>query len=457
MAKNHPRTKGVLTGQAEASYIARHMLLPAQDFISRAVVSGSILLVCSGVALIWANSPWRDSYQQLWAIPIGLRIGEFALAKDLQHLVNDGLMAIFFFAVGLEVKRELLVGELSSRKRAILPAAAALGGMLVPAAIYVALNSGRASMSGWGIPMATDIAFALAVLAILGSRIPSEMRVLLLGLAVADDIGAVLVIAVFYTTDLNLWALGVAVVLAAALVLMQRVGFHAAASYVVVGIMVWLAVLQSGVHATLAGIVLGALTPMKARVSKQSFQITVDRLQNRYRDALVGRSEQRAEMILGELEDLSRATESPLERAERLVHPWVTLVVLPVFALANAGVELSGKVFASAVNSPITWGITLGLVVGKTVGITAFAWIAVRLRLAALPEKVGWPQVLGMALVAGIGFTVSLFVATLAFSDEQMIAEGKVGILAGSITAAVLGYLLLRQVSRPALSEKGSF
>jgi NhaA family Na+:H+ antiporter len=454
MSENHARSKGVLKSQAGGSYVARRMLLPAQDFIGRAGVSGKILLVCSALALAWANSPFRDWYHWLWDTPIVFSVGRLVISKNLHHLVNDGLMTIFFFAVALEVKRELLVGELSSVKRAILPVAAALGGMLVPAAIYVALNAGKASISGWGVPMATDIAFALAVLAALGSRIPAELRVLLLAVAVADDIGAVLVIAVFYTADINLTALGMAGIFSAAVVIMRRAGFQAGASYVVVGILVWLAMLKSGIHATLAGIVLGALTPLKPRISKESFLTTSDQLQGRYRAALDHEDEERTEMLLGQFEDLSRATESPLERAERMVHPWVTLVVLPLFALANAGVELSSEVLRSALSSPITLGIVIGLVAGKTAGIAGFSWLAVRLKMAVLPSRVAWPQLLGMAAVAGVGFTVSLFIAGLAFSDERTMAEAKVGILAGSIGAALLGYGVLRLVSKAPPPER---
>jgi Na+:H+ antiporter, NhaA family len=344
------------------------------------------------VALAWANSPWRASYDSWWHTEAVLRIGTWRLAEDLRHWVNDGLMTLFFFVVGLEIKRELVDGQLRSARAAALPVVAALGGMVTPALLYAAVNLGGDGAGGWGIPMATDIAFALGVVALLGRAVPSSLKVFLLTLAIVDDIGAIVVIAVFYTDDLAATALLAAAVLLLVVLVMRRLRVSYVPLYALVGAGVWLATFQSGVHATLAGVVLGLLTPA----------VVADRL-------------------------------------EHAIHPWTSYVVVPVFALANAGVWLGGDALSDAVGSPVAAGIVLGLLVGKTVGITAFTWVATRLRLADLPHDVRWSQLVAVAAVAGIGFTVSLFISGLAFDAPALDAEAKVGILFASVVAAVGG------------------
>jgi Na+:H+ antiporter, NhaA family len=445
MARLPARSKGALSQLASESYVTRRLVLPAQDFIHRSGVSGALLVLASLIALSLANSPWQHAYHGFWDTPVRISIGSIGLTKSLHHLVNDGLMAIFFFVIGLEIKRELLQGELSSISRALTPIIGALGGMIVPALLYVVINYGDPGIRGWGIPIATDIAFALAVLALAGRYIPPELRVLLLAIAIVDDIGGILVIAVFYTEKINLWALAFAVCVVFFVIFMRRLGFRAPASYVIAAILLWLVVLKSGVHATLAGVVLGALTPIKGK-EPGNFAVVLKELEKRYQDAVLNRDDEAAAVALGRLEEAVIETEPPLERAERLLHPWVTGLVLPLFALANAGVTLSWNGILTAAQSPVAVGVSTGLILGKLAGILSFCWIASSLGIAKLPGRVTWSQMAGMATVAGIGFTVSLFIASLSFTDELMLEHAKVGILFASLVAATAGALLLKAV-----------
>ncbi len=442
-----PRSRGSLRVQAERSYIARQVLLPAQAFIHTQAVSGAVLLVATVAAMVWANSPWDESYFDLWERTITLDVSIFSIEEDLRHWVNDGLMVLFFFVVALEIKREVVHGELSERQRAALPAAAALGGMLLPAAIFLALNAGGAGEKGWGIPMATDIAFALGVLALLGKRIPTEVRVFLLALAIVDDIGAILVIAVFYTESLSFEALGAAALLLGVIIAMNRGGVLSMNPYFVVGALVWVAILKSGIHATITGVLLGVLAPATPHYSKETFAESADRLMGRFRAALSAGDEEAAETVLGQIEETALGSEAPLDRLERLLQPWTSYAAVPLFALANAGIVLSGGVIGDAASSTITLGIVLGLMAGKLLGIVSFSWVAVRLGLGSLPRGMTWPQMVGVGLVAGIGFTVSLFITGLAFTDAELVSDAKIGILAGSLLAGVAGYLLLRVVT----------
>ncbi len=444
-----PRSRGARLITAQRAYVSRVLLPPVQEFISRETSGGIVLLAAAVAALIWANSPWDNQYFDLWGSVMTIDAGIFRISEDLQHWVNDALMAVFFFVVALEIKREVLHGELADPRLAALPMAAALGGMAVPALLYAAFTAGGDGARGWGIPMATDIAFALGVLALLGNRIPSQLRLFLLTLAIVDDLGAILVIALFYTNDLAVGSLGIAALLVLAMLLMQRLGIRGFAPYALAGGALWVAVFESGVHATIAGVVLGLLTPSTPRLSARTFFESARGLLGDFRRAFRGRDAEQAELLAEEMEDLSRETEAPLERLERVLHPWSSYVVLPVFALANAGISLSGDTIRDAASSSVTFGVVVGLLAGKLAGILGAAWLAVRLKIAALPAGVGWLQLAGAGLLGGIGFTVSLFITGLAFDDARLTADAKIGILAASVTAGLAGYWFLRLVPQP--------
>jgi Na+:H+ antiporter, NhaA family len=421
--------------------VARLIARPVREFLDTEVAGGVVLLAAAVVALIWANSPFQDSYDTLLHTEISISIGGLELAEDLQHWINDALMVLFFFVVGLEVKRELSLGELSDPKKAAFPSIAALGGMVVPALIYVALNFGGEGGGGWGIPMATDIAFALGVLALFGNRVHPSLKVFLLSLAVADDIGAIVVIALFYTTELNVVALLVAAGLLGLIALLRVVRVIWIPLYVLVGAAVWLATYESGVHATIAGVALGLMTPVRPS-------------QDPNEDGNDAAEPDREHLEGGEGEGFSphrvrawrlRAQERVAvgEYLEHLLHPWTSFVVIPIFALANAGVSLSADDLSNAVSSPVTLGILGGLVAGKLAGISLFAYAAQRFGFAEVPSGVSPAQIMGAAAIAGIGFTVSLFITELAFDEERLIDEAKVGILAASVLAAVVGAVIL--------------
>jgi NhaA family Na+:H+ antiporter len=423
-------------------------LRPFQRFAHTESAGGVVLLACAALALAWANSPWAASYFHLWETHVGVRVAGRALDLSLHHWINDGLMAVFFFVVGLEIKREMLVGELSSVRQAALPIAGALGGMLVPALIYVAINAGGAGSAGWGIPMATDIAFALGVLALLGPRVPVVLKVFLTALAIADDIGAVLVIALFYTSDLAWSALLAGGVILGALIALNVLGVRRPGAYLALGVLLWLAFLQSGVHATVAGVVLAMTIPSRTRVHEEEF-LAVARGAIEEFDAacqpgetvLTNRAQQEA---IEALEHVSEGVQSPLFTMERKLHGAVAFFIMPVFALANAGVSLGGLL--DALSLPVTLGVVLGLVIGKPLGITLFAWLAVGVGWATLPAQASWRTLHGVSWLGGIGFTMSLFIAGLAFSDASLLDSAKVGILGASLVAGIAGWAMLRRV-----------
>jgi len=372
------------------------------DFIKSEVSGGAVLLVAAVAAMLWANAPFGDSYESFWQTKLTLGFGQLAITEDLQHWVNDALMVFFFFVVGLEIKRELVVGELNERSKALLPLIAAIGGILVPGLIFLSLNLGGVGEGGWAIPMATDIAFAVAVLALLGKRIPSGVRLLLLSIAIIDDVIAILIIALFYSKDISLvWlAAGAAGILI--VYLMQRFGVSRIWPYWAIGIVVWVAFLSSGVHATIAGVILGLMTP--------------------------------AHPVKGRhvIEDL-----------ERQLHPWTSMVIVPLFALANAGIVISASILADATASMIFWGVALGLVFGKVIGIGFGISIAQRFGWGTTPDGVTSSHAWGVAALGGIGFTVSLFIAELSFENEQLLEYAKIGIFTGSIVSALIGVFLL--------------
>lgn len=415
--------------------LARLVARPVREFL-RVEAAGSVLLLAAAVvALVWANSAYADGYDSFWHASISVDLGVLQLEETLQHWVNDALMVIFFFVVGLEIKYELVHGDLRDPKTAALPIVAAVGGMLVPAAIYLAVIGGGEGSSGWGIPMATDIAFAVGVLGLLGRRIPSAARLFLLTLAIVDDIGAILVIAVFYTDDLDLVALTIALALLGVMIAMRVLRIWSVPAYFVVGVLVWLATLESGVHATLAGVAIGLLTP--------ATPLLQERVARRYaQEALSDRQLDADE--LHRLRFLLDESVSIVERLQTRLHPISAYVVLPVFALANAGVHLGDGVLGEALGSTVALGIAAGLVVGKPLGILLASYIAVKVGLGRLPDHTGWRMVAGLGAVGGIGFTVSLFIAGLSFPGEELLTEeAKVGILVGSLIAALVGVGLL--------------
>ena len=385
------------------------------DFVKSEVSGGAVLLVAAIAAMLWANAPFGGTYESFWSTKLTIGFGEFSITEDLQHWVNDALMVLFFFVVGLEIKRELVVGELNDRSKAMLPLIAAIGGVLIPGLIYLSLNAGGEGADGWAIPMATDIAFAVAVLALLGKRIPSGVRLLLLSIAIIDDVIAILIIAVFYSTDISMiWlAAGAAGILV--VYLMQRFDISSIWPYWIIGAVVWVAFLSSGVHATIAGVILGLMTP--------------------------------AHPIKGRhvIEDL-----------EHRLHPWTSMVIVPLFALANAGIVISATILADATASMIFWGVAVGLIVGKVLGIGAGIAVAQKLGWGKVPEGVSSAHVWGVAALGGIGFTVSLFIAELSFESEQLLEYAKIGIFTGSILSALFGVFLLTRRARAKPTATGT-
>lgn len=409
-----------------------------------ASAGGVVLLFAALVAIIWINSPWGDSYVSFWHTHVSIDLALFTIEEDLRHWVNEALMTVFFFVVGLEVKREIVHGELSDRRRAALPVIAALGGMIFPALIFTGFNLGGPGEGGWGIPMATDIAFAVGVISILGNRVPFGVKILLLALAVADDIGAIVVIAVFYTSGLSLaWLAGAAAVFGV-IVVSNRLGVRNLNVYVVLGALMWVAMLESGVEATLAGVALGLLAPASYFYDPQTYPDVAEDLIRRFREALLVGSKDEQEGILRQMADLTEGTEAPLERLERALQPWVSFGILPLFALANAGVVLNADVISEALTSPVSRGAALGLLIGKPMGIFLFTFLAVRLGVASLPNRATWGDILGVGLIGGIGFTVALFVTNLAFTDPALLDQAKIGVFFASILAGAFGFMFLR-------------
>ncbi len=429
---------------------------PFQYFADKASSGGILLIAAAVVALVWANSPWGASYTGLWGTKLSIGLGNVSIEEDLTHWINDGLMAVFFLVIGLEIKREILVGELSSPRQAALPIAAALGGAVIPAAIYVGINFGTDGISGWGIPMATDIAFALGVLALLGERVPVSLKVFLTALAIVDDIVAVMVIALFYTSDVSWSALAVGAAFVVALIAANLAGVGKPLPYALLGIGLWLCFLQSGVHATIAGVLLAMTVPASSFIDTGTFLNRSRSLLDRFEQA-----EERGDSVLsnderqGALHALNRANEDvepPLQELEHALHPWVVFAVMPLFALANAGVVL-GEDFAATLLNPVSLGILAGLVLGKQFGITLFAWLAIKTGLSELPEDMTWRHIYGAGWLGGIGFTMSLFISDLAFTEGPLLDIAKLGILAASLVAGVGGWLILRGASSSRPSE----
>ena len=429
------------------------LLQPFHRFSGMESSGGLVLLAATLVALVWANSPIRESYFHLWETAIGLRLGGLELTMSLHHFINDALMVVFFFIVGLEIKREMLVGELSSVRAAALPIAAAVGGMMVPALIYIAFNAGGPGSAGWGIPMATDIAFALGVLALMGPRVPLGLKVFLAALAIADDLGAVLVIAIFYTAGLDLTMLALGAVVVVALIAANRMGVRRPAAYALLGLLLWATFLASGVHATIAGVVLAMLVPARTRIDTSEFLLcgreSLDYFEEVGEEGVSVLTNADQQAAVHHLEEACEAAQSPLLKMEHALQPWVSFVIIPIFALANAGIDLADVDVGAALTDRVTLGVLLGLLIGKPIGITLLAWLSVRAKTAVRPAGTSWGDLHAVSWLGGIGFTMSLFVANLAFGEGSPHLEmAKLGILCASILAATMGWLTLRLAQR---------
>lgn len=428
------------------------ILGPMQEFVHRSASSGVVLMVAAVLALLIANTPLHEWYDTLLHSTIAITVGSFTLQETVAHWINDGLMAIFFFLVGLEIKRELRVGELSNLRAAMLPIFAAIGGVLIPAAIYGAINAGSPGSIGWAIPMATDIAFALGLLALLGDRIPFGLTIFLTAVAIVDDLIAVLVIAFFYTGGIDVPALAIGIGILAILLTANLLGIRSILFYVVLGLGVWLAFLVSGVHATIAGVLVAWTVPARNRIDPAEFLERSRRVLSRFESSrlepTVMLTDETQQSAVIALEEACEDVQAPLQKMEHRLHFWVQFVIMPIFALANAGVGLSlGGI--SGDTRMVTIGIIAGLVIGKPLGLLAASWLAIRMGIAALPVGVQWMHMLGASCLGGIGFTMSLFIGTLAFGEGELLNGAKVGILAASVIAGSLGYSVLRRASVP--------
>ncbi len=419
---------------ASQSAISR-LLSPVHALIRTESASGVLLIAAALLAFAWANSPWASSYFALLEVKFDVALGGFGLDKSILFWVNDLLMAFFFFLIGLEIKREVMVGELADWRRAALPIAGAIGGMALPALIYVACNLGQPGIRGWGVPMATDIAFALGVLALLGERVTLALKVFLLALAIVDDLGAVLVIALFYTEQLNLGALVLAFLVFGVALAYGRFGGARPLGFALIGLVLWTCMLESGVHPTVSGVLLALAVPLRHRLTPEQLQQELRPLTGQ------GGAFEQVEVVIEHLETVLGRAHSPLHSLEHVLAPYVAFLIMPVFAFANAGVALGGS--ASGLTSMVALGAGLGLLLGKPIGVAGGAWLVVRTGLARLPPGANWAGVIGVGLLAGIGFTMALFVADLAFGQSPLLDQAKLGVLAASVVAALLGLAFL--------------
>lgn len=423
----------------------KKVIPPIQKFINIESFSGLLLLLSTIAAIIWVNSPWADSYYAISRYRLGFTSEAFALNKPIILWVNDGLMAIFFFLIGLEVKREFLLGELNSIKKMAFPLIGALGGMSVPVLLYLLLNDNAETFNGWGIPMATDIAFSLAVIKVLGNRIPTSLKVFLTAFAIIDDIGAVLVIAIFYSKGISLALLGIAFVLLAILFLLSWKGYYSKFSLIIIGVIIWILFLKSGIHPTLAGVLVAFTVPIRQKIDTKEFIINLENIVTNIKNAAsiskpILTHEQIDEM--SSLQDWTTKYQSPLQYLEHKLHDWVAYIIVPIFALANAGVAFSSNI---PLDYDLIRTIIICLVLGNTIGITTLVWIARKLRIIDIPEEISKWHIVGVAALAGIGFTMAIFFSGLTFTGQATyIASAKMGILAGSLLSAILGYVILR-------------
>lgn len=430
------------------------IISPFEEFIHKETTGGFLLMGCAIIALVIANIGYYDDYKHFLHTTVGFHFGEFwALEKSLHHWINDGLMALFFLLVGLEIKREIVAGELSDVRQASLPIVAAVGGMVVPALIYASLNFGTEAIHGWGVPMATDIAFAVGALVLLGTRAPKSLFTFLVALAIVDDLGAVIVIALFYTETIHVTALAIAAITFAVMLLLNFAGVRWAMPYLLLGAILWLALLKSGVHATLAGVLTALTIPAKPKFEPTQFSAVVRKLLDKFDKAdkpgsIMQNDEQRS--ILQTFESGVHLVETPLQRMEHRLHTPVAFLVIPIFALANAGIPIHLDGIGDTVTDPVTLGVVLGLIVGKFIGITGACALAIKLGIARLPSDMSMSQVAGASLLAGIGFTMSIFIAELAFIGQpEQLLMAKTGILFASLIAGVVGYTWLYIVGKP--------
>lgn len=438
-------------------------LKPFQEFLESQVAAGVVLLLCAVAAIVWANQPGGyEQHHQVMQKLFTIGFEGAGLSKSLEHWINDGLMVIFFLVVGIEIKRELVHGELAHLRAAMLPIAGAVGGMLIPALIYAAFNSGTAAAHGWGIPMATDIAFAMACAAVLGKRVPSSLVVFLTALAIVDDLGAVLVIAIFYTSNLDLMMLGSAGLISLLLIGLNWLDVRKSLPYLILGVFLWYFTLKSGIHATIAGVVLGFILPASNRSSLAELLDTVEELVRSARQRLqAARDEEDRNAVKEEalltLEELGNDVEAPSHTLAQNLQPWVSYVIMPVFALANAAVVIDGATLREAIQHPVALGVALGLLFGKTIGIFSLSALAIKTGLAAMPKGASWAQLLGFSALGGIGFTMSLFVNQLAFEDPHFMELAKQGIIFGSLLSACLGFVILFMAAPSRAADAATF
>lgn len=449
MSSNTPTFRGPLPPSPPEAWepllrLARLAARPLDRFLRIEAASGILLLVVAALALTWANSPWADSYVALRQTVLGVRVGSFTFERTVEWYVNDALMVIFFFFVGLEIRREMHHGELSEWRRAALPAAAAVGGMLAPAALYLALANEVELRPGWGVPMATDIAFAVGILTLLGKRVPPALRVLLLALAVIDDLGAIVIIALFYSSGVALGGLLVAALGLAGVFAMQRFGVRAKIAYVLPSVVAWGGIYAAGMHPTIAGVIVGLVTPVRAWLGPDGFLRGVRSELDHLAEASTGSlSSHELGEALRHVDAARREAMSPAESLIEALHPWVAFGIMPVFALTNAGVSLSGGSLDTSAWQ-VLWAVVFGLIVGKPLGVLSMSWLTLRLGVGTLPAGLSFRHLTVLGVVAGVGFTIALFIAQLAFTDARLLVAAKLGVLAASGVAAVLGLLLGR-------------
>lgn len=423
-----------------AQHLAECVFAFIRSLLHREAFSGVVLLLATAAALIWANSPYADSYHALWHAPVSFGFGSFGFSQSLHFWINDGLMTLFFLVVGMEIRREMHDGALSDLRQASLPIAAACGGVIMPALIYASLNHQGAGLHGWAIPAATDIAFAVGLLALLGKGIPSGVRIFLLTLAVIDDVIAVILIALFYSDGLNYSGFALAGVGGLAVLGLQRIGIGSAYAYVLPGALMWGGLLMTGAHPTLAGVILGLMTPVICLPTRELPRATVGRIARELEDdsgTAVASNE--AAQSLRELRLAQRELLPPVVRVQLALHPWVTFGLMPLFALANAGVSLGGVDLSESTSHWVMMGVAIALLVGKPIGVISVSWLMVKLGICRLPADVSWRGVTLIGLLAGIGFTMSIFIANLAFSDANLLGAAKLGVLLGSLSSALVG------------------
>mgnify|MGYP003945619415 FL=1 len=434
------------------------IMAPVNKFIQLEYTSGIVLLLSVIVAILWANSAFADSYHHLWELQLSIGFGEYVFDKPLHIWINDGLMVMFFFVIGLELKREFMDGELSSAKKASLPMAAALGGMIVPALLYFTINQGTEAAHGWGIPMATDIAFALALLSVAGKHIPGSIKIFLSALAVADDLGAVMVIAFFYTAELHFLPLVIAGLFLAMMLMGNRMGIRSTAFYLLMGLVVWMGFLLSGVHATIAGVLTAFTIPAATKVDELMYASKLKKLASDFEKEIPSNSTlttPQQHQTIEQIKNLSLAAETPLQKIEHAMHPWVAFAIMPLFALSNSGMVIGSDFFTAIIN-PVSIGIVAGLIGGKFIGILLFTWLMVKFKISKLPAQSSWSHIIGVALLGGVGFTMSLFISNLAFADVAMITQAKYGILLASVIAGILGTIALKRTAKLKLAVEPS-